>query len=231
MCIIFHNPDGRKLNKSHLATAYENNPHGHGFMWVEGGHLNIVKGIAKDFSEIWYIANQLSGFAYTLHLRWRTMGAMTVEQCHPFQILDKDNDGLDFGMVHNGTLFGMPKHQEKSDTQLFSEDLRKKILEKDPGFRLKFISKIGEKIGQHNKMVFMTSDNRTFFVNKNLGKMYNGIWYSNTYSLEKNYRNKPSISKIESKIKDKELKLPLPIERGRWVHKRKPMPKWNAEAR
>ena len=227
MCIILNNPDGRPMNKYHLRTAYENNPHGYGFMWVEGGHLNIVKGMPKDFGEIWYLASQLSGFAYTLHLRWRTMGAMTVDQCHPFQILDKDNDGLDFGMVHNGTLFEMPKHPEKSDTQLFSENLRKKILEKDPEFRLNFIPKIEAKIGKHNKMVFMTSDHRTLFVNKHLGKMINGIWYSNTYSLEKNYRGKPIVTELDIKFGDKDFKMPLPFERGRWVHKRSTMPKWN----
>jgi len=225
MCIILHNPDGRPLNKKNLRTAYENNPHGHGFMWVEGGQLNVVKGIAKDFDETWYLATQLTGFAYTLHLRWRTTGIISKSNCHPFEILNKEQDGLDFSMVHNGTIFEIPRDPKKSDTQIFSENLRKKILDKDPEYKLNYINKIEKKIGKHNKMVFMTSDNRTFFINKHLGKMIDGIWHSNTYSLEKGYRDKV----IEPK------KMPMFGEsidfvRGRWVHKRSEMPKWKTPA-
>ena len=86
MCIILYNPDGRKLNRAHLKIAYQNNPHGYGFMWVENGHLNIIKGIAKNFNEIWDLVKHLNGFAYTLHLRWRTTGVISMDQCHPFQI-------------------------------------------------------------------------------------------------------------------------------------------------
>jgi predicted glutamine amidotransferase len=190
MCIILYKPSGRHLNKEHLKIAFQNNPHGYGFMWVENGHLNIIKGIAKDFTEIWGLTKHLSEFAYTMHLRWRTTGPISMEQCHPFQILDKKHDGLGFGVVHNGTLFELQHHPDKSDTQIFSEIFRDEILEKDPEFNLNYIHKIADNIDINNKMVFMTSDNRIFFVNKHLGKTIDGIWYSNTYSLLNGYRRK-----------------------------------------
>jgi predicted glutamine amidotransferase len=251
MCIIFHNPDGRPINRNHLQTAYENNPHGYGFMWNEGGHLNIVKGVAKDFNEIRYLSQELKGFEYTLHLRWRTAGIIGEQQCHPFQILEKDNDGLDFSMVHNGTMFQLTKHPEKSDTQLFSENLRRIILAKDPRFKLNFISGIEKKVGKHNKMVFMTSDKRTFFVNKQLGTEINGVWYSNTYSIEGGYRDKVAFEPgsvfnsnndtikvtksknaivTEYKMNHEDYDLPRGFVRASnrgWVYKRNAMPKWS----
>lgn len=190
MCIIFHNPDGRQMNKEHLRIAYENNEHGFGIMWVENGRLNTIKGIAKDFEEIWALTQQLIGLAYTLHLRWRTTGLINIEQCHPFHILSKDNDGLDFSVMHNGTINEIPSSPEKSDTQLFSEHFRDKILEHDPCFKLNYIHKLENTITKPNKMVFMTNDGRIFFVNKHLGKEINGIWYSNIYSIQNGYRKK-----------------------------------------
>jgi len=197
--VILYNHLGQKLNKSHLEVAYSNNPHGYGFMWVEGGRLNTIKGLC-DFDQIWSMAQELSGFAYSLHLRWRTTGVIADAQCHPFKILDKDADGIDFYVMHNGTIFDMPKHDKKSDTQIFSERFRAKILANDPSYRLSYIHKLENVIGKHNKMVFMTSDSRTMFVNKQAGKFIDGVWYSNTYSLQSGYRKKilaPVVSTVK----------------------------------
>lgn len=220
------------MNKSHLKVAYSNNPDGYGFMWNEGGRLNVVRGIAKDFNEIYHISKQLVGFQYTLHLRWRTKGTIHINNCHPFEILNQDNDGLDLSMMHNGTLFKIPEDPKRSDTQIFAEQLRSIILDQDPTFKLKLIAAIQSAVEKHNKMVFMTSDNRTFFVNKHLGNVVDDIWYSNLYSLEKDYRKKSVLETISKKKSNKKAisELSTEIDKKRWVHKRKAMPKWEKKS-
>lgn len=194
MCIILYNENGKKLDKNRLETAYNNNPHGYGVMWNEGGRVNTVKGLC-DFDQIWQLTKMLEGTTYALHFRWQTMGDISEARCHPFEVLTKDQHGLDLVMMHNGTIFSLPKDKEKSDTQIFAERFSSKILEKDPEFKFDYFHKIDSAIGLHNKMIFMSSDNRTFFVNKNNGVNIEGIWYSNTYSFEKGYRTKKTYFK------------------------------------
>jgi predicted glutamine amidotransferase len=211
MCVILYNDGGKKLDKQHLKIAYDNNPHGYGIMWVEGDRVNITKGIC-DFDQIWQVLNMFNGITYALHFRWRTAGKITTEQCHPFTVLNKEEHGIDLAMVHNGTIFSMTKHPEKSDTQLFAEMLSNKIVEKDPYFRMNYFHKLEKHIGNHNKMVLMSSDNRTFFINKNSGKYIDDIWYSNTYSLQSGYRKsiikpKKEITEVKENT-DKNIDVP-----------------------
>jgi len=199
MCIILYNEIGKKLDKNLIQTAYDNNPHGYGFMWYEHERIHTIKGLA-DFDQIWQLINMFNGMQYAMHFRWRTTGEITNELCHPFEILNKDAHGLDMVMMHNGTIFSMPKIPNKSDTQIFSEKFSQKIIEKDPNYNLNYIHKLEQVVGKHNKMVMMTSDKRTFFVNKNEGKYIDGIWYSNTYSFEKDYR-KPTKKEVKTDLK------------------------------
>lgn len=201
MCVILYNESGTKLNKNHLEIAYNNNPHGYGIMWAEDGRINTIKGVC-DFDQIWQIINMLNGMTYALHFRWRTTGKISEEQCHPFQVLDKDKHGIDLCMMHNGTIFSIPQHPEKSDTQIFAEKFSNKILEKDPNFNFGYFHKLENAVGKHNKMVFMSSDNRTFFANKDLGKVIDNVWFSNTYSLQTGYR-KNILTAKESKLEVK----------------------------
>lgn len=203
MCVILYNESGKKLSKPFLEVAYNNNPHGYGIMWFEQNRVNTIKGIC-DFEQIWQITNMLQGMRYALHFRWRTAGKISDEQCHPFQVLNHETHGLDLYMMHNGTIFSMPKDPDKSDTQIFAERFTDKILEKDPEYNLNYFNKLEKVIGGHNKMVFMTSDNRTFFVNKDSGKYIDNIWYSNTYSLQSGYRKTIKTPKNENL----ELKYP-----------------------
>lgn len=182
-----------------MEVSYENNPHGYGFMWIEQGRVNAIKGLC-DFEQIWQVSKMLKGMTYALHLRWRTTGKISEEQCHPFTVLEKDKHGIDMMLMHNGTIFSMPHHPEKSDTQLFAEKLSTKIIDNDPKFRMNYFYKMDSIIGHHNKIVMLTSDNRTFFINKPAWKNIDGVMYSNTYSLQHGYRKNIMKKKEEKQL-------------------------------
>src|SRR6056300_365314 len=103
MCIIVHNPKGKMLEKNLLRTAYENNPHGVGVMWQENNKVHTIKSIC-NFDDVWELTKHLHGFCYTMHFRWRTVGPIEQQQCHPHKILNTSDHGMDMYMMHNGTI-------------------------------------------------------------------------------------------------------------------------------
>lgn len=203
MCLIVYNPSGINLDKTLMQIAYDNNPHGFGIVWLnDNNELSTFKDII-DFKTFWVLLGYLKGYTYAFHLRWKTRGEINSEQCHPFQILNKDKHGHDLYMMHNGTISQL-KHEDKSDSQIFSEILtktyEKQFFDKDLIEFYNFIDGGKSTIGSFNRLLFLTK-NSVKIINKCDGVTYNDVWYSNYYSFIKDYRknknNQIKISIIE----------------------------------
>jgi predicted glutamine amidotransferase len=190
MCIIIYNPGGQKLEKERLKVAYDNNPHGFGFMWIEDYEVFSIKGMS-NFKDVWQLSTHLAGYSYALHFRWRTAGKIREAQCHPHTVLDKEKHGMNLKMMHNGTIFSMKKAKKgRSDTQVYASQLTNEYLHKHRNLHNLFESVHGEApaMGTFNKFVFMADGNRVEIVNEDAGEWIDNMWYSNTYSFEKGYR-------------------------------------------
>lgn len=186
MCLIIENKTEKKLlnliSKEKISQYMEMNPDGFG---ITAQHKNLIikKGFGlnnflQDLEEIESIKN----IHYFIHFRKATVGKVSLENIHPFDILG--NNHLYF--MHNGT---MPKYQnkinvlnqEESDTKEFITELQQ-ILKAQKNIlkyihQKKFQNFIHQKIG-NGRAVLMSSETNIIF-NENLWiQMNNGLKYS-----------------------------------------------------
>lgn len=189
MCLIIYNSNGSPIKKEYLRTAYENNPDGFGIMYAENGRVMVNQGLFS-FDVIKELVKELRGRSYALHFRFKTRGHITADMTHPFQILSKEEDGEDLWMMHNGTFSFLKPEGEQSDTALFAEKFKPIIKElgTDVLFDKYHPRRMGKKIGEMNKVLFMRGDGRVSVINSHQGFAEHGKWYSNRYSLQPGYR-------------------------------------------
>ena len=207
MCLIAYNPLGARLNKSLMRVAYDNNPHGVGVVWLDDDNeLSVMKDVC-DFKTFWTLLGYLEGYSYAFHLRWKTRGEINPDQCHPFQVLNKQQHGHDLYMMHNGTIFEL-QDKKKSDSQMFAEILRemyeKNFIGKDLKSFYNFVDGGRATIGGFNRLLFMTKSS-VKIVNRSDGITHNDVWYSNYYSFIKGYR------KHQSEARKHSVKISVPV--------------------
>lgn len=126
MCVIIHHQRKHEtIPLEALQNAIYNNPHGVGLVtFRENGILNVVKELPKDLvngpnaEELHKKLDSLKNLSYILHLRNTTVGANTVENLHPFELMKDEEKKQHAVLMHNGTLHGWndPQNKETSDT-------------------------------------------------------------------------------------------------------------------
>jgi predicted glutamine amidotransferase len=166
-----------------IRVAYENNHDGFGIMWVENGRVQVNRGL-YNFDEIKELIRQREGSPYAFHMRWRTVGKIAEEQCHPFKVLDMDEGhSQDMYMMHNGTFCGL-SHSVKSDSQIFSEFLSAMLADKSAEEIAEMLpGDIDQRVDSSNKVLFMDNTGKTFIAGEKRGIWISGVWYSNLYSF------------------------------------------------
>ena len=202
MCLIIYNSNGSKVPEHHIRTAHENNPHGFGIMWAQNGEVKTHRALL-DADEIVDIMNDMEGIPYVVHFRYRTRGPISKDMAHPFKVLSKKNDGHDLFMMHNGTFMFLKADEEESDSAKFAKHLRGalRVYGSDSLFDKAQLSRMANRVGAVNKLVFLRGDGKIALVNKNAGWQDGALWYSNTYSLKPAYRT--TSSKSSSVVKSK----------------------------
>lgn len=140
MCVIFHLKPGYTLPKSLLANACHNNPHGYGIIIKKDGKINVVKDLPADGNDpevIYKILKDNEDADRYCHVRWKTQGAISMDNTQPFQVYD--DRGREIWFAHNGTLsnyspsynHGRPNDpNEVSDSRKFAQDVLMKYLPK-----------------------------------------------------------------------------------------------------
>ena len=198
-----------------LSDMFSFNSDGIGVMSVHNNQLVIKKELPKTANEfIKFYKDNIQGKNCSFHLRMRTHGEIDLLNCHPYEILNKKDDGLDMWLSHNGILsFGNDADKTKSDTWHYIKNYLKPMLKDNPSlaFNNAFIKVIGDHIGSSNKFVIMDSKNRQSVINRTSGVYWGGMWLSNTYAWSAPVNVSKKLVK-DSKQALKDIQQ-LPIER------------------
>lgn len=187
MCLLITQPKNTpSLTDIWLKDMYSFNSDGVGVMFLHNNQLVIKKDLPKSENDfIKFYKENIQGKNCSFHLRMRTHGEIDLLNCHPYEILNKKNDGLDMWLSHNGILsFGNDADKTKSDTWHYIKNYLKPLLKENPSlaFNNAFIKVIGDHIGSNNKFVIMDSKGRQSVINKSSGVYWGGMWLSNTYA-------------------------------------------------
>lgn len=200
MCIIFYNENGKPYDQEMLSTAYDNNPHGMGIMWVEEGRVQTLKGLFSKH-RMFEILKHFEGVPHAMHLRWRTRGKIEKNFCHPFRASHEGAD-QEVYMMHNGTFLDIETKKDESDTYVFAG--RMQGITRDYGtdmlFTESFLRRVEKDIKSWNKVIFLRGDGKVSIMNPAEWHVVDGLWMSNTYSLKEGYRKASLVSSVASKI-------------------------------
>jgi len=184
--LITQNSNAPALSDEWLEDFYDYNSDGVGVMRSDNGSLIIEKILpktAKDFVK--FYREHIEGKSCAFHLRMRTHGATDLDNCHPYEVLNSKDHGVDLWLMHNGILHTDNKADiTKSDTYHYIKDYLRPMLAHNPDFAFSeaFAELIGEHIGASNKFVLMDNDGRIVTINKDEGVYWGGLWLSNTYA-------------------------------------------------
>lgn len=212
MCLIIYRPGGVELDRNDFETAVLNNPDGWGLSTPDvDGRLYTIREVPKDSTD----ADQLYTMLHTelrddpvmVHLRYTTAGDTVLRNAHPFPILERDTDGIDLRMCHNGTLGRFSPgtkdpNQWESDTRVFVRTVVRPLAKRfvhsgmvspdelldDPLFNYL----IDEQLTAKSVITFMDGNGEFRTIN---GKGNGGDWekesgcyFSNDYSFDPSHR-------------------------------------------
>lgn len=193
MCVIIHKPKDVTFPEEDIRLAFENNPHGFGYVYYdpELDHMKCEKSVDYKIEDILKIFKDLVPYETVFHFRWKTHGAQTDKECHPFRILSKKHHNFDMFMTHNGVISGMKiKDNNESDTQAFIRAYIKPLMKVDPMLleMEPFQEMLYKYIGTSNKLCFMYGKGDVMIINPSAGAQRHGCWVSNEYSFRASYR-------------------------------------------
>lgn len=187
MCIIFYNEEGVRYSEDELRSAWMTNSDGVGVMWLDEGKVNVFCGMLT-LPETLELMKEFDGVPHALHLRFATHGPKVAELCHPFRASPEGAD-KEVWLMHNGVISDLNVPFDKSDTQVFAEQLQEMCSEAgttDILFEEETIEMLEKQIGSYNKVVLLRGDGEVAILHA--GAFYidqeTGIWYSNRYSVQ-----------------------------------------------
>lgn len=182
MCIIIVKPAGEKLPDENILTqCFENNPDGAGYMYRDGGKVQIQKGFMSLRSLLESLEWMEEDIGLTqrdlvIHFRMATHGHIVPELTHPFPISKYSDDltslvySCNAAIAHNGILYQYaPKGKGMiSDTMLFIRAMVENGYEDKKHFMIRN--------GSGQKFCLMTRDH--IFIQGDF-TYSQGIYYSN----------------------------------------------------
>jgi len=187
MCLLIVQPaTAPSLSQAWLEDFYLSNSDGVGVMRVVNGELLIEKILPKNAQEfVDFYLDHIDGTDCAFHLRMRTHGDTDLENCHPYEVFNKEEHGIDMWLMHNGVLStGNASDTTKSDTWHYIRDYLRPMLNNNYEFAYTeaFAELVGDHIGASNKFVIMDNLGRVQTVNQTSGVYWGGRWLSNTYA-------------------------------------------------
>jgi hypothetical protein len=205
MCLIIQREPNVVIPYEKFKNSVINNPNGFGLSVPdEDGMLHTIRDPSVQDPEKLYrlVQEEFKDAKILLHLRYTTAGATNLRNAHPFPILERDTDGVDLRMAHNGTLFKYKpvSPSTESDTRVFVRSyirplFKRLILGMDSVDILNddFVKEMLEdKLTTQSVLSFIDGNGNTLNVNGegNGGKQDEGWYYSNTYSFNPDHRVK-----------------------------------------
>lgn len=204
MCLIIQRDPGFEIPFDKFSSAVKVNPDGFGLSYPDNGKLITLRDHNKPDAEKLYrlVNEELIDHPLLIHLRYTTAGETILRNSHPFPILEKEKDGVDLRMAHNGTLSKYkPLATEKSsesDTRRFVKEFVRPLFKRlakgmEPEELLNdpFTKKLLEdQLNASSVLSFIDSEGHTLQCNAtgNGGSQDEGWYYSNTYSFKEDHR-------------------------------------------
>ena len=132
MCLIIQGKP-KDFNKEIIKKAFTQNPDGFGLMYLSKTTNRIVfkKFYTKKINKIYKTCKEhfKKCDEIALHFRITTQGNTNNKNCHPFQVLNQDNDRIDLFLMHNSPRIPSPLLTENmSDSYYFSKIILRTIL-------------------------------------------------------------------------------------------------------
>lgn len=178
MCLLAYCGHDATPDYDGLWTATLNNPDGFGWAVHLGDRIITGRAMSPEIALDTYkeaLSNN-PGKASMFHARYATHGAVTIENCHPFQV----GASRDTVLAHNGIISDGRIPDGMSDTRWFAEvELPRRglqILDKDNKFA-KLERYLGSKV-----IVFTTREDLKYgiyILNERMGDWVDGVWWSN----------------------------------------------------
>jgi predicted glutamine amidotransferase len=204
MCLIALRNPNFEIPYNKFESAVFNNPDGYGLSYPdENGKLITLRSADRPDPEKLYrmLNEELIDRKLLVHLRYTTVGDTILRNAHPFPILEKDKDGIDLRMAHNGTLSKYrPKSNisTESDTRVFVREFVRPLFKRlikgmspEELMHDDFTKKILEdQLSAASVLTFLDGNGNSLICNEtgNGGKSEEGWYYSNTYSFNPKHR-------------------------------------------
>lgn len=208
MCLIALRSPKFVIPYDKFESAVVNNPDGYGMSYPDqDGKLITLRSADKPDPEALYriINEDLADQKLMVHLRYTTVGDTILRNAHPFPVLERDKDGIDLRMAHNGTLSKYrPKSNisTESDTRVFVREFVRPLFKRlakgmSPEELLSddFTKKLLEdQLSTASVLTFLDGNGNSLICNEtgNGGKQEDGWYYSNTYSFNPRHREPPT---------------------------------------
>lgn len=218
MCLIsVRRKDSEKFHDKYFTLANERNADGIGIMYVKEGRVVAKKleGRAAAYQKrALYTEFANAPAPSCLHVRIGTAGNKSDEfNAHPFQILDKEQDGVDLWMMHNGHFNNADKiDSTKSDSWHFANLYIKKLVKKNPYILCDpYIQQMIKLFTAGSRVVFLYSCGTRIILDDGAGhedEKSGGSWLSNrsgasdACNTTTNYSNYHSRNNNYSRVKD-----------------------------
>jgi len=135
MCLIIQGKP-KHFTKEIIKKAFNQNPHGFGLMYLDKDTNRVItkKFFTKKINKIQKVCKEHFKKAdeIALHFRITTQGNTNNKNCHPFQVLNQDNDSCDLFLMHNSPRLPAPLlNKEMSDSYFFSKTILRPIVKRD----------------------------------------------------------------------------------------------------
>lgn len=206
MCLIIERQPNFEIPYDKFESAIINNPDGFGLAYPDDGELRVIRSHREPDPEKLYrlINEELKEVPLSVHLRFTTAGATNLRNAHPFPILEKNRDGIDLRMAHNGTLnkWKMRANGDDSDTRAFVKGFVRPLFKRlargmspEELISDEFVKELlEEQLSAASVLSFIDGNGNTLTCNEtgNGGKREEGWWYSNTYSFNPKHRVNPT---------------------------------------
>ena len=198
MCLIAYSPLSTFIPPEYLDSAFRTNSHGFGLMFPENGKVKVIKGM-YPIDQIKHLYKRYKNENIALHFRMATAGTKGPMNCHPFQLLSLEEDGMDLYLMHNGTFFEYRDGPNgESDTAMFAKHLAYRM--RNEGFSLNKPECVQEleDNASWNKLLFMNGWGDVTIINEKSGDKDKGCWYSyavkNRFNYYSSYSNSSNTS-------------------------------------
>lgn len=205
MCVIIEKKVGVEIPVEALVRGATRNPHGYGVMVADRGKIVTFKGLPGDpndsvikrgqlaAEEVAKILEECKDLPTQVHFRWATAGKKTLDNAHPFQILNEKDHGLELAMMHNGTFHDFKiEGADESDTAKFVKEVAIPLFVRYADYAANEDELMADKslrrilatlTGQAGVLTFLTGTGKSMTINRINGKEWPFGWASNHTAL------------------------------------------------